>query len=152
MLAKSKGGARHSRPHFRHELASALALLQGGASDLAVYLAACHHGKVRLSIRALPGEQRPAEAGRKFARGIWDGESLPAVDLGDGAREEEVVLDLEPMLLGAGEDGAHSWLERMIALRDRLGVFRLAFLECLIRAADVRASKDPKDYWTEEEQ
>jgi hypothetical protein len=33
----------------------------------------------------------------------------------------------------------------MIALRDRLGVFRLAFLESLIRAADVRASADPQD-------
>jgi hypothetical protein len=33
----------------------------------------------------------------------------------------------------------------MIALRDRLGVFRLAFLEALIRAADVRASMFPQD-------
>jgi hypothetical protein len=35
----------------------------------------------------------------------------------------------------------------MIALRDSesLGVFRLAYLESLIRAADVRASKSPKD-------
>jgi CRISPR-associated endonuclease/helicase Cas3 len=157
VLAKSIGDARHARPYFRHELASALALLKNGAGDLAVYLAACHHGKVRLSIRALPGESKPKDGvGKlldlKFARGIWDGERLPAVDLGDGVQEEETILDLEPMLLGAGEDGARSWLERMIALRDRLGVFRLAFLECLIRAADVRASKDPKDYWTEDEQ
>jgi CRISPR-associated endonuclease/helicase Cas3 len=129
---------------FRHELASALALLRTGASDLTVYLAACHHGKVRLSIRALPGEQNPDEPGRRFARGIWDGEMLPAVELGDGLTREEVDLNLVPMLLGTGEDGARSWLERMIALRDRLGVFRLAFLESLIRAADVRASADPK--------
>jgi hypothetical protein len=55
------------------------------------------------------------------------------------------------MLLGANADGARSWLERMIALRDELGVFRLAFLECLIRAADVRASSDPQDYWPKED-
>ena len=157
MLAKSTDGGRHSRPHFRHELASALALLKNGASDLAVYLAACHHGKVRLSIRALPGESKPQDddgkpIDLKFARGIWDGEKLPAVDLGDGAQEEETVLDLEPMLLGASENGARSWLERMIALRGRLGVFRLAFLESLIRAADVRASKYPQDYWPKEGQ
>lgn len=149
VLAKSIGDDRHERPYFRHELASALALLRVGASDLAVYLAACHHGKVRLSIRALPGEESPKDADGKplhvmFARGIWHGEALPAVELGDGVTEEEVELNLEPMLLGGGEDGARSWLERMIVLRDRLGVFRLAFLESLIRAADVRASADPK--------
>lgn len=151
VLAKSTGADRHERPYFRHELASALALLQLGASDLVTYLAACHHGKVRLSIRALSGETKPKDEEGKplnvmFARGIWDGETLPAVELGDGVRKGEAKLNLEPMLLGAGEDGARSWLERMIALRDRLGVFRLAFLESLIRAADVRASDDPQDF------
>lgn len=152
ILAKSQSYRRHRRKMFRHELASALALLRTGASDLTVYLAACHHGKVRLSIRALPGEKNPDEPGRRFARGIWDGEMLPAVELGEGVTKEEVELNLDPMLLGAGEDGARSWLERMIALRDRLGVFRLAFLESLIRAADVRASEFPKDkYYPEGE-
>lgn len=144
LLAKSKSNCRHSRKMFRHELASALALLQTDADDLTVYLAACHHGKVRMSIRALPGEEKPAESERKFARGIWEGEELPIADLGDGLRKEHVTLDLRPMLLGAGDDGARSWLERMIALRDEVGVFRLAFLEALVRAADVRASKFPK--------
>ena len=55
-LAKSTRGGKHSRPHFRHELASALALLHMGASDLTVYLAACHHGKVRPEpLRAASG-------------------------------------------------------------------------------------------------
>jgi CRISPR-associated endonuclease/helicase Cas3 len=147
-LAKSTGHHTHTRKRFRHELASALALLQTGASDLVIYLAACHHGKVRLSIRALPDETRPNEAGRRFARGLWQNEILPATDLGDGAEKLEIKLDLEPMLLGVGEDGKPSWLERMINLRDRLGIFRLAYLECLIRAADVRASANPKDYWS----
>jgi len=83
-LAKSTRGGTHSRPHFRHELASALALLYMGASDLTVYLAACHHGKVRLSIRALPGETKPDAPDKKYARGIWDGDALPVTDLGDG--------------------------------------------------------------------
>jgi CRISPR-associated endonuclease/helicase Cas3 len=143
MLAKSTSNARHSRARFRHELASALALLETGATDLVVYLAACHHGKVRLSIRALPGEEKPQEPDRKFARGIHDGETLPGVDLGE--IKPKVELDLEPMLLGASADGSPSWLERMIALRDHVGVFRLAYLECLIRAADVRASSNPKE-------
>ncbi|MEK6284546.1 MAG: CRISPR-associated helicase Cas3' [Acidobacteriota bacterium] len=156
LLAKSdrsrtsaNGKRGHQRSRFRHELASALALLQTDASDLVVYLAACHHGKVRLSIRALPGEDKPDDREKKFARGIWDNDELPALDLGD-LTKPAVTLDLEPMLLGASEDGARSWLERMITLRDRVGVFRLAFLEALIRAADVRASSNPQDYWAKE--
>jgi CRISPR-associated endonuclease/helicase Cas3 len=144
-LAKSTQGGTHSRPHFRHELASALALLQMGASDLTVYLAACHHGKVRLSIRALPGETKPDVPDKKYARGIWEGDVLPAADLGDGIVIPEMTLDLEPMLLGTSIDGSRSWLERMIEVRDKLGVFRLAYLESLIRAADVYASAHPQD-------
>ncbi len=104
-----------------------------------------------MSIRALPDESKPkTDEGERldarFARGIWEGDELPVTDLGDGLIKESVKLDLEPMLLGAGESGAKSWLEQMIALRDdeSLGVFRLAYLESLIRAADVRASKFPQ--------
>ena len=145
LLAKSQSGQRHRRKRFRHELASALALLQTGASDLVVYLAACHHGKVRLSIRALPDETRPEQENTKFARGVRDGDELPEADLGDGVQTEKLILDLEPMLLGSSGKGQQSWLERMLGLRDRLGVFRLAYLECLIRAADVQASSKPQD-------
>src|SRR5205814_778474 len=50
------------RKHFRHELASALAVLDPANSlpedsrDLITYLVSAHHGKVRLSIRSLPDE------------------------------------------------------------------------------------------------
>jgi CRISPR-associated endonuclease/helicase Cas3 len=37
--------------------------------------------------------------------------------------------------------GEPSWGERMIRLRDSLGPFQLAFLETLVRAADIRASQ-----------
>ena len=158
-LAKTfKKGVRHTRKHFRHELASALALLASGEKDLRVYLAAAHHGKVRLSIRALPNEARPngersdgeESTERKYARGIWDGDTLPSVRLSDDVERAAVTLDLEPMLLGS-ENGAASWLERMIRLRDdeNLGVFRLAYLECLIRAADMQASANPINCITE---
>jgi CRISPR-associated endonuclease/helicase Cas3 len=141
LLAKSKSRSQHTRPYFRHELASALALCQGGASDLAAYLAAAHHGKIRLSLRALPGEKKPEEDPQiRFARGIQDGDELPAVRL-DGVIFRATTLNLEPMLLGRGSSA--SWLERAIILRDRLGPFRLAYLEALIRAADERASAAP---------
>jgi len=152
--AKSKGGVgRHRRPYFRHEFAGALALLgfPGALAtvptqlrDLVCYLVAAHHGKVRLSPRSLPGEHAPTE-GKRYARGVWEGDILPAIDLGDGFALPEVRLDLSVTEIGLDERGRPSWLERMTGLRDRrdLGPFRLAYLEALICAADVQASQNP---------
>lgn len=131
------------RPHFRHELASALSLLEHGGDDLTAYLVASHHGKVRLSLRSLPGERLPGDD-RQFARGVWDGDVLPPVTLGDGTVVPETTLSLRLMQLGASETGL-SWLERMLALRDRYGPFRLAYLEALLRVADWRASAKERE-------
>ncbi len=144
LMAKATGNGKHGRPYFRHELASALALLQNGASDLTVYLAAAHHGKVRLSIRAWPGEMQPKPGSIKFARGIYDGDLLPAAKLGS-ISTTAMTLDLAPMLFGMAENDVESWTDRMLELQDRLGVFRLAYLEALIVAADWRASNAPKE-------
>ncbi len=135
---------KDGRKHFRHELASALAWLksyEGEDSrfrDLVAYLVAAHHGKVRLSLRSVPGEDAPEEPGRLFARGVWDGELIPDFELPDGRSYQNVNLDLSLIQLGEG-----SWLERMLKLRDAddLGPFRLALLETVVRVADWRASE-----------
>jgi CRISPR-associated endonuclease/helicase Cas3 len=141
ILAKTAQKAvRHSRKHFRHELASGILALMHGEPDLIAYLAAAHHGKVRMTIRSLPGEAAPRETGRRFARGVWDGDSIPELDLGGGVVVPASALDLSLMDLGEGPRGP-SWLARVLALREELGPFRLAFLEALVKAADERVSR-----------
>ena len=141
------------RPNFRHELASALAWLHHITSaettdndelvDLVAYLIAAHHGKVRLSIRSMPNETGPKNRALKFARGIWEGDSIPAVDLGNGETSTAVeCVNLDLMNLGDSDSGP-SWLARSLSVRDKYGPFRLAFLETLLRVADWRGSANP---------
>jgi CRISPR-associated endonuclease/helicase Cas3 len=137
LLAKSAGNGKHSRPFFRHELASALAMIGAGESDLAAYVAAAHHGRIRVVVRSMPGERK---AGRERVRGIENGEGLLACSLGGGVKREKTTVWLESAKLGRAQDAVASWTERVLRLRDELGPFRLAFLEMLLRIADEAAS------------
>lgn len=128
---------RHSRRYFRHELASALAALKHRKAFEIAYLIATHHGKVRLSIRTLPNESPlPDDPDTLFALGVWDGDDLPDVELGNNEICPATHLDLSPMKLG----GPMSWTGRALDLMQKIGPFRLAYLEALLRAADLRAS------------
>ncbi len=129
------------RRHFRHELASLLAWLEHGERDqhhdLIAYLIAAHHGKVRLGLRALPDEQGPGDE-RRFARGVWEGDTLPKLEM-EGLGLPETRLRLDVMELGDGPMGP-SWSTRTQRLLGAHGPFRLAWLETLVRLADWRAS------------
>jgi CRISPR-associated endonuclease/helicase Cas3 len=138
LLAKQIGNAKHSRKHFRHELASALAMLQTGESDLASYLVAAHHGKIRLGIRSMPSETEIE--GVRTARGVREGDRLPACEVATQVFRPSVDLSLKQMEFGAK---GGSWTDRMLHLRDELGPFRLAYLETLLRSADETASDHP---------
>ena len=155
--AKAPTLGQRSRRPFRHELASALAYLQTLSHEqftddwvhVVAFLIAGHHGKVRLAIRSLPGEKPPDAKGRRFAQGIWDEDRLPPVTIAGLVHLPPLVLKLSVMEMGLSLDGGFptpSWSDRMLALRDapQWGPFRLAFLEALLRAADVRASMREK--------
>lgn len=131
----------HWRPPFafRHELVSALLLLErGGRSrefDLPAYLVAAHHGKLRLTPRLSPDDH---DSGKLVCLGVGQGDEVPEVTL-DGHRFGPIHVDLSLMTIGHLEET--TWVERALDLRDRLGVFRLSYLEALVRAADQRASE-----------
>jgi CRISPR-associated endonuclease/helicase Cas3 len=139
LLAKSARAGRHVRKAFRHEIASALAVL-GAMPEafLIAYLVASHHGKARLIVRARPGEPSPRD-GRTVMLGLIDGEQLPAVELPSGTTSPALTLDLRVFALG-GDGSSASWTARSVALRDTWGPFRLAYLETLLRCGDWRAS------------
>lgn len=144
--ASGRGGRRERR-YFRHELASALALLaiedqlSDEELDLVLYLVASHHGRVRLGARSLHDERDPDGLDRKVMLGVVEGDVVPEVDTPSG-RLPATVLSLSTMEVGgAGE--RPSWGQRALGLRDRpdLGPFRLGFLEAAVRLSDWRASR-----------
>ncbi|HJK93225.1 MAG TPA: CRISPR-associated helicase Cas3' [Polyangiaceae bacterium LLY-WYZ-15_(1-7)] len=141
LLAKAVSFRRYERRGFRHELVSALAAVASGESDLVAYLAATHHGKVRLGLRPLQW----ADGGEsEELRGVCADDALPPVETPTGSSKALEAMPLDLAQLGRGPSGP-SWSERALRLLDALGPFRLAYLETLVRVADWRASADPSE-------
>jgi CRISPR-associated endonuclease/helicase Cas3 len=146
--ALTADGKATERKHFRHELASMLSWLEQRGTDpdadLIAYLIAAHHGKVRLSLRALPDERGPDDGGL-YARGVWARDALPGLEIADRETVAPVpALRLDLMQLGEGEMGP-SWTTRTQRLLKQYGPFRLAWLEMLVRVADWRASRKEQE-------
>lgn len=112
--------------------------------DLVAYLVASHHGKVRMALHAAPKDQdyRDRDGRGLPIRGVREGDRLPAMTLGEGGENSpELTLTLEPAAMGLSARTGASWQERCLGLLERYGPATLAYLEALIRAADVRASR-----------
>ncbi|HOE66821.1 MAG TPA: CRISPR-associated helicase Cas3' [Candidatus Hydrogenedentes bacterium] len=121
--------------------------------DLLAYLVASHHGKVRVALHAAPMDQdyRDRDGRGLPIRGAREGDLLPSVILvPDEPAAPESTLTLSPAAIGLSENTGISWRERSLRLIDRYGPGGLAFLEAVLRAADVRASRlkttDPAIY------
>lgn len=114
------------------------------AFDLLVYLVASHHGKVRVALHAAPKDQEYRDRdGRGLPiRGIREGDRLPLVVLVPGEPAlPEITLTLSPAAVGLSSRTGVSWRERCLGVIERHGPAALAFLEAILRAADVRASR-----------
>jgi CRISPR-associated endonuclease/helicase Cas3 len=137
LLAKTDRSSRgHCRRGFRHEFASALAALQLNQDPLLIYLVATHHGKVRFSTRPLPQEQIGSES-ELTIKGIKDGDVLPAFEpLGI---EDPTKLNLSYLELGHPRGWARTLLP--LCQDPNYGIFRLGYLEALMRTADTTASE-----------
>ena len=116
------------------------------ALNLVLYLVMSHHGKVRATLPMSPRDQENAgKDGSLPLRGVRDGDDIPELLLADTAQNEFAVprvrLRLDPAKLGLSKRYGPSWVERVLALRQHYGSFQLAWLEALMRVADVRASQ-----------
>jgi CRISPR-associated endonuclease/helicase Cas3 len=125
-----------------------LALLNAAEFNLLLYLVASHHGKVRAALHACPADQ--AAGGETMdsmpIRGIYEHDKLPAFPLPTHAGKEEIIvglsLHLAPAQLGLSGRYGPSWRERTLSLQEHYGPFALAYLEALLRAADIRTSRE----------
>jgi CRISPR-associated endonuclease/helicase Cas3 len=141
-------------------LAGELVALSADAFDRVAYLVCSHHGKVRCSWDSSPADERAGyeERGRAGGRihgpiharihgpihGIRDGDELSGLVIEDRTGTPRPVtalaLHLDAAAMGLGARYGASWVERVARLRAGLGPFALAFLEAVLRAADVRTS------------
>jgi CRISPR-associated endonuclease/helicase Cas3 len=124
-----------------HPLARQLAQLSARDFDLLAWLVCSHHGKVRCSWTSTPRDQDAHHGG---IHGVCEGDALPKFALGDGAgtvvEVPAVPLSLSLASMGLGARYGASWGERVAGLMGAYGPFTLAYLEAVLRTADVRAS------------
>ena len=127
------------RVPFRHEIVSAILSIKNNNSDLVSYLVLAHHGKVRYFIRSNPNETNPCKSKGKFAMGVCDGDIVGKIELPNNINVDESKMDLSIMELGEKGNG-ESWVKRVNNLIKMYGIYKLAYMECIVRSADQRAS------------
>lgn len=135
----------------RSPLTDEVAALDRRAFDLLCYLIVSHHGKVRGGWQGTPHDQSFPSESEKFIgtgqplHGVREGDTIPPTPLaafdGSVVTVPAVTLHLDPAHLGLSGRYGPSWSERVHGLLREYGPFTLAYLEALLRVADVRASR-----------
>ncbi len=148
-LAKAKGRMKHKTRNFRHELASALALLgearpaiadlPAELQQLCIYVIAAHHGRIRASLRSVAGEP----SGVVF--GITDGDELPSVQIRGETVPSASLRPSDVSGVGTSDDSLTPWHDLTTALLSTHGPFQLAYFETIVRLADWAASNQPSE-------
>ncbi len=124
-----------------------LATLDAPSFNLAAYLAASHHGKMRLAWNATPMDQKVVRAddGTIPVAGVREGDTIEEVDIAlsnhGTSQLRNIRLTLEPATMGFSPVTGASWAHRCDQLLKEHGPFALCFLEGLLRVADIRASR-----------
>jgi CRISPR-associated endonuclease/helicase Cas3 len=121
--------------------------LDASSFDLVAYLICAHHGKVRGVWSSTPHDQDAVVRSPEtpLLRGVCGGDQLPAIAVcvsdtdSDSVPPLQVHLDLASM--GLSERYGRSWVDRVSDLSRKWGPTTLAYLETLVRVADVRASR-----------
>ena len=133
-----------------NSLADELNALDVNEFNLLLYLVACHHGKVRVSLHLSPKDQEFPFEDEQFVgegmpiRGVREGDELPPVELpgnsGNAVQMPAIPLSLAPASMGLSARYGPSWSDRVLGLIEHFGPFTLGYYEALVRAADARAS------------
>lgn len=104
------------------------------------------HDETNVTLVAETGTQVASDS--MPVRGVRTGDQLPAISfmLNDGneANLPAISLNTDMAAMGWSESYGPSWCERISELQKRVGIFQLAFLETILRAADVRVSRGEK--------
>lgn len=167
----SKQRAARMRPLFRHEVASAMAVLAIGsdadaATRLVSYLVAQHHGKVGMAMQPVRAGMRKTKARRhdhdsilgvsatseehlrvpKAMRDMIESTAIASdgVKWDDLDGKQGVRITADVARLGTPDGKRKSWLQIVHEVLDEYGPFRLAYLVAIIRAADQRASAEER--------
>ncbi len=130
-----------------HPLAAELVECSSDDLDLIAYLVLSHHGKPRMKLSASVFDSETVESeGLAVDQilGVRDGDEIAATRLasrtGESVELPPLVAHLALARIGLGARFGAAWNERTQRLLARRGPFHLAYLETLLRAADVRAS------------
>ena len=117
---------------------------------LLLYLIVAHHGKVRAGLHRSVHDQefkppKGADSGLPPIRGVRDNDTLPPIAIqieGQTVQLPTVILQTDLAAMGWSPRYGASFTERLIGLTNRVGMFNLAYLETLLRSADIRISRD----------